>query len=285
MEKEVLEKYEKARKISDEILPFAKDLVKEGASILEIAEKIENKIKELGAKPAFPINISINEVAAHYTPDINDPTLIKAGDLVKVDIGVQVDGYIWDRAFSISIGEENPLIKVSEKALEEAIKAVKPGIKVFEISEIIEETVNSFGFNPVRNLSGHGLERFNQHAFPSIPNSKNTISTEIKDQVIAIEVFVTDGVGYVKESSPTLIYKFKQNKPVRMYEARKILEMAKSEFDFLPFTKRWIKNIPPIKIDMAIRQLLEVDSIIDFPVLKEISGKKVAQSEETLIVR
>ncbi len=284
MEKEVLEKYEKARKVSDEILPFAKSLVKEGASILEVAERIENKIKELGAKPAFPINISINEVAAHYTPDINDQTLIKSGDLVKVDIGVQVDGYIWDRAFSISIGQENQLIKASEKALEEAIKVVKPGIKVFEISEIIEDTVTSLGFNTIKNLSGHGLERFNQHAFPSIPNSKNTIKAEIKDQVIAIEVFVTDGSGYVKESSPTLIYKFKQNKPVRMYEARKILEMAKSEFDFLPFTKRWIKGIPPLKIDMALRQLLEVDSIVDFPVLREISGKKVAQSEETLIV-
>ncbi|MEM3526536.1 MAG: M24 family metallopeptidase, partial [Candidatus Jordarchaeaceae archaeon] len=181
--------------------------------------------------------------------------------------------------------EENPLIKAAEKALEEAIKTVKPGIRVFEISEIIEDTVSSFGFNPIRNLSGHGLERFNQHAFPSIPNSKNTIKAEIKDQVIAIEVFVTDGSGYVKESSPTLIYKFKQDRPVRMHEARKILEMAKTEFDFLPFTKRWIKGISPLKIDMALRQLIDANAIVDFPVLREISGKKVAQSEETLIVK
>ncbi len=285
MEEEILKNYEKAKEISDEVLPFAKSLVKEGASILEIAEKIEGKIRELGAKPAFPVNISINEVAAHYTPDINEQTRIKENDLVKVDFGVQVNGYIWDRAFSISIGYEDELIEVSEKALNEALKAVKSGIKVCEISEIIENVVTSHGFNPVRNLSGHGLERYNQHGFPSIPNSKNSMEWEIKDMAIAIEVFVTNGFGYVKESSPTLIYKFKQEKPVRMIEARKILEMAKKEFEFLPFTKRWIKGISPLKIDLALRQLLNVDAITDFPVLKEISGGKVAQSEETLIVR
>ena len=286
MEKEVVESYKKAKEISDKVLPLAKRLVKEDASILEIAEKIESKIKELGGKPAFPANISINEIAAHYTPDINDTLRIKAGDLVKIDYGVQVNGYIWDRAFSVFIGEKkHPLIEASEKALEEALKTVKPGIKVFEISEVIEDVVSSFGFNPVRNLSGHGLERYNQHAYPSIPNSKNTIKAEIKDQAIAIEVFVTDGSGYVKESAPTLIYKFKQAKPVRMWEARKILEKAQKDFELLPFAKRWLKDIgSPLKIDLALRQLLEVDALIDFPVLKEISGGRVAQSEETIIV-
>ncbi|RLI98137.1 MAG: type II methionyl aminopeptidase [Candidatus Aenigmatarchaeota archaeon] len=286
MEKEVVESYKKAKEISDKVLPLAKGLVKEDASILEIAEKIESKIKELGGKPAFPVNISINEIAAHYTPDINDTLRIKAGDLVKIDYGVQVNGYIWDRAFSVFIGEKkHPLIEASEKALKEALKTVKPGVKVFEISEVIEDVVSSFGLNPVRNLSGHGLERYNQHAYPSIPNSKNTIQAEIKDQAIAIEVFVTDGSGYVKESAPTLIYKFKQAKPVRMWEARKILEKAQKDFELLPFAKRWLKGIgSPLKIDLALRQLLEVDALIDFPVLKEISGGRVAQSEETIIV-
>ncbi len=288
MEKEILEKYKKAKQVSDEVKELARDLVKDGVKILEIAEKVEKRIKELGAKPAFPLNISINEIAAHYTPDIDDTTTLKEGDLVKIDIGTQVDGYIWDRAFTVCIGEKtHPLIEVSEKALEEALKLIKPGTKVCEISEVVEDTVLNYGFNPVRNLCGHGLSRFNQHDLPTIPNGKNTIQTEIKEgQVIAMEVFVTDGVGLVKESFPVLIYKFKQQKPVRLPEARKILNMAMNEFNYLPFAKRWLAGkIPKIKIDFALKELVEVGALIDYPILKEESNRPIAQTEETVIVK
>jgi methionyl aminopeptidase len=288
MEKEALESYNKAKEVSDKVIEFSKNLIKENEKILDIAESIEKKIFELGAKPAFPVNISINEIAAHYTPDINDARILKLDDLVKVDIGVQVNGYIWDRAFTVCIGKEShDLIKASEKALAEALKVIKPEAKIYEISEVVENTVKEFGFNPVRNLCGHGLEQYNQHAFPSIPNGKNTIKTEIKeDQVIAMEVFVTDGAGLVKESFPTLIFKFKQDRPVRLPEARKILALAKTEFDFLPFTKRWLlKFASPLKIDFALKQLEEVDALHSYPILKEETNGKVAQSEETIIVK
>ena len=180
--------------------------------------------------------------------------------------------------------ESHPLIQASEKALQEALKIVKPGIKVYEISEVIENTIKEFDFNPIRNLCGHGLEQYNQHAPPSIPNGKNTIQTEIKDQAIAIEVFVTNGAGLIKDSFPTLIFKYKQDKPVRLPEARKILEKSKTEFEKLPFTKRWL-NISPFKIDLALKQLLDVDAIFDYPVLKEETNGLVAQAEETIIVK
>lgn len=288
IEKEVLEGHTKAKEISDKVMEFARTLPKENEPILAIAENIEKKIFELGAKPAFPANISINEIAAHYTPDINDTRVLKPEDLVKIDIGTQIDGFICDRSFTVCIGKEShDLIKASEKALQEALKVIKPGVKIFEISEVVENTVKEFGFNPVRNLCGHGLEQYNQHAFPSIPNGKNSIKTEIKeDQVIAMEVFVTDGAGLVKESSPTLIYKFKQDKPVRLLEARKILALAKIEFDLLPFTKRWLLKIAsPFKIDFALKQLEEVDALYSYPILKEETNGKVAQTEETIIVK
>lgn len=288
MEKEILEKYNKAKEVSDKVKEFAKSLVKSEEKILNIAERVEEKIRELGAKPAFPLNVSINEIAAHYTPDIDDDTTLKEGDLVKIDVGTQVDGYIWDCAFTVCVGEKtHPLIEASEKALQEALKLIKPGIKVCEISEVVEETILSYGFNPVRNLCGHGLSRYNQHDLPTIPNGKNNIQTEIEeDQVIAMEVFVTDGVGLVKESFPVLIYKFKQQKPVRLPEARKILSMAANEFDYLPFAKRWLAGkIPRIKIDFALRELIEVDALIDYPILKEESNRPIAQTEETIIVK
>jgi len=287
MEDEIREKYKKACSISEEVRKYAKSLIKEGVKILELAEKIEKKIEELGGRPAFPVNISINEIAAHYSPYIDDSRVINVDDLVKVDIGIHVDGYIWDSAFTVCISERNhPLIETSEKALKEALKLIKPGVKICEISEVVENMIVENGFNPVRNLCGHGLERFNQHAPPSIPNGKNSIKDEIKEgQVIAMEVFVTNGSGWVKESYPTLIYKYKQDRPVRLLEGRKILELAKTKFEKLPFSKRWLVGlISPIKIDLALKQLVEVNALVEYPVLKEETNGLVAQTEATILV-
>jgi len=286
MEEEVLKSYKTAESISNSCIPFAKSLVKEGAKALDIAERIEEKIRQLGGKPAWPVNISINENAAHYTPDVDDATVLKEGDFVKIDIGVHVDGYIWDKAFTICIGAKtHPLIEASELALEAALKLIKPGTRISEISEVVESVVTEAGFNPVRNLCGHGLERYNQHAWPSIPNGRNNIKDEIPaDSVIAMEVFTTTGTGWVKESDLALIYQYVEEKPVRMWEARQILQKARQEFNGLPFAKRWL-NITPVKAEFALKQLLDAGAIKAHRILKEQTDKPVAQTEETIIVK
>jgi methionyl aminopeptidase len=286
MEKEILENFEKAKEIHEEVVSFAKPLFKENEKIFDIAEKIEDKIKDLGGKPAFPVNISINEIAAHYTPDINDPTVLKENDLVKIDVGIHVNGWIYDGAFSVFIGEKtHPLIEAAKKAVDEGKKMVKEGVKISEISEVIENSVKEFGFNVIRNLTGHRLDKFDLHAKPAIPNVKNNIETKLeKGWIIAIEVFTTTGNGWVKDSRPILIYQYLKDKPARMFEARKILEMSKKEFEGLPFAKRWIKNISPIRLDLALNQLLEIEAIKGHPILKEESNALVAQWEESLIV-
>ena len=290
MEKEILDKYKKAGSISDSVIIYAKTLLKEGIKILDIAEKVEDKITKLGCGIAFPLNISINDVAAHYTPDINDSTTLKAGDLVKVDVGVHEDGYICDRAFTSCIGKgDHPLIKASEEALKEATKLIKPGTRVFEVSEVVESVIAKHGFSPIRNLCGHGLQRYDTHTNPTIPNGRNNIKDEIRpDSVVAMEVFVTDGGGWVKESDRTLIFSFLQQKPVRMQEARKILQWAELEQNAMPFAKRWLAGkkfkLSELKIDMAIGQLIGVDAIREYPILREESGGLVAQAEDTIIL-
>jgi len=287
MNDEILKKYDKSRKVSDEVLEFAKKLVKKDVKILELAEKIESKIKELGCGIAFPVNISINENAAHYTPDIGDTTELKEGDLVKVDFGVHTDGYIWDRAFSVMIGDKNnPLIESSEKAVENAVKIIKAGVKVCEISEIVEKTITEFGLKPIYNLCGHGLEQYVQHAEPTIPNAENDIKTELKEgSAVAIEVFTTDGIGYVKESGLTLIYRFLNSKPVRIWEGRLIMQRVEKDFHGLPFAKRWLGDIAKgAKLDIILNQLVGMNALHPYPVLREESGSLVAQTEETVIV-
>jgi len=206
MVKEALEAYDVSKKISDKVIKFANEEIYEKRNAFELAEIVEKSIKDFGGKPAWPVNISVNNVAAHYTPDINDTLVLREGDLVKLDIGVHFEGYIWDRAFTVCMGRKtHPLIEASEEALAKALDAVKSGVTVSKISEIIETTVLKRGFNPVRNLSGHALERYVQHAHPSIPNSRNNIQETLREgQAIAIEVFVTNGTGWVKESSPVI---------------------------------------------------------------------------------
>lgn len=287
MEKEILEKYKKTGIINKEAKNLAIKEVREGIKALELAENIEKFIKDKGTGLAFPVNISVNDMTAHYTPDIDDTLTLKDGDLAKVDIGVHIDGYIADSAFSVSIGEKsNTLIKAAEDAVDQFIKAIKPGKTVEEMSSLIEEVVTSYGVNPVRNLAGHSLEQYTQHGGLSIPNGRVSIKHEIKeDTVLGMEVFTTNGDGWVKESSPTLIYMFSQFKPVRLLESRKIIELVGKEFKTLPFARRWLKDIgSPVRLQLALRELTNRGILKEYPPLREKSYSKTAQAEETIIV-
>ena len=285
MNEESIRKQKEAFEKMKVVLEYAKTLVKPNAKILDIAEAIEKKIFEVGAKPAFPVNIGINEIAAHYTPSIDDQTVLKEGDMVKIDIGLHVDGYISDNAFTVLVGKNShPMIEIAKKAVEEARKVLRENVKIKEVSEVIESVVSSSGFNIVRNLTGHFLDRYVVHGV-SIPNVKNEIEIPIpKGQAVAIEVFVTNGSGWVKESSEVEIFQFREDRGSRILEAKKILEMSIRDFDGLPFAKRWIKNIPRAKLDLAIRDLVNRGCLIDYPVLKESDNSLVAQWEESFIV-
>jgi len=288
VEKEILEKYKQAGKINQEVKAFARKQLKPGLKVLDLAEKIEKLIKEKGAEIAFPVNISLNDIAAHYTPDIDDTLTLKEGDLVKVDVGTHIDGYIGDSAFSVRLGEKSDvLIKAAEDALEQFIKVVRPGKTIDELSLLIEEVVTSHGVNPVRNLAGHALEHYRQHGDLSIPNGHVPIKQELKeDQALGMEVFTTSGEGLVKESSPVLIYMFLQPKPVRLRESRKILQLISDKFLTLPFARRWLKNVgSPIRLQLALKELVDREVLREYPPLREKSHSLVAQAEETIIVQ
>lgn len=287
MDKEILEKYLKAGKIAAEALQYAKSLVKEGVLILDIVEKTEEKIKKLGGEIAFPMNLSLNENAAHYTPVLNEKNVVKAEDYVKLDVGVHVDGYIGDTALTVRLTGKDKLIECSEKMLDNAIKIIKPGITIMEIGEAIENTAKEFGFNSVRNLTGHGLGKFNLHAGAVIPNIKTSNMFVLQeDEVYAIEPFCTPGAGMVKDSEPALIFRWIKDQPVRSPEARKILEFGKTKFFKLPFAKRWLqKSISQFKLELALKQLTNTQAIYPYNILREVSGSPVAQAEHTVIVK
>jgi len=285
MESEIFDKYLEAGKIASYVREESKKLVKPGESLLKIAESIEEMIKNKGGKPAFPVNISLNDIGAHYTPSKNDKTTIGEGDVVKIDIGVHIDGYIGDTAYTIVFDPKYEKLKeASEKALEEALKLCKPNTLLSDISTKIEETIKSFGFKPVANLTGHGLERFNLHAEPQIPNIKFISDYRLKeDQVIAIEPFATNGAGLIKESEPILIFAIGSG-PVRNQDARSIIKFGE-QFNGLPCAERWIPIDSLVKIKIALRELRERNIIYDYPVLKEIEKGIITQAEHTIIIK
>jgi len=287
MEEETLSKYIRAGEIAAKVRDYGCRLVKRDALVVEIAEKIDKKIEELGAKPAFPVNISINDMAAHYHPVLNDKLAIKEDDYVKIDVGIHIDGYIGDTASTIRVAGKDELIICSEKMLENAIKIIKTGTTIGDIGEVIENTAKEFGFNPIRNLSGHSLGHFDVHAGLTVPNIKNDSKYQLReDEVIAIEPFCTSGNGLVKDSGSALIFRWINDRPTRLIEGRKILEMARDKFERLPFAKRWIQEkFSPMKVELALKELTSSNALYGYEPLREVSGKPVAQSEHTLIIK
>jgi len=284
MNSEVLEKYKKAGAVAKQVLDYGKSLIKENMSVLELAEALENKTIQLGGQIAFPANIGINETAAHFTPLLEDKTIIKPQDYVKIDVGVHIDGFIGDTAATVRSAGKDELIICSEKMLDAALPLFVPGTRISEIGEAIENVAEKFGFNSVKNLTGHGLGQYNLHAGVTIPNIKNQNSKILEEgEVYAVEPFCTTGTGLVKDFEPSLIFLYINGSPVRMPEARKIIDLAKTKYNGLPFAKRWLQNqFSHIKLEMALRQLK--NSFHKYAQLKEVSGKPVAQSEHTVIV-
>ncbi len=291
---EELEAYRRAGKLVAEVREQARPLVKPGTMLLEIAEAVEEFIAQKGAKPAFPCNVSVNEISAHYSPPTNDDTTIKEGDMVKVDIGAHVDGYIADTAFTIATGEKQELVQTAERALEAEIAAIKPGIDVGVLGGIVEETATAAGFKPIRNLTGHSLARWNLHAGLTVPNVKEETEQKPGEEtgqklsvgdVVAIEPFVTDGAGYVKDLEKSYIFRYLYDRPVRLRMARELLRDVKRAYNGLPFAERWLaKKMSKLRLELTLRELVGVGALWPYHVLAERAGGKVAQAEHTVIV-
>ncbi|MAG79270.1 type II methionyl aminopeptidase [Candidatus Pacearchaeota archaeon] len=275
----------KAGEIAKEVKKYAKSIIKKDMLLLEIAELIEGKIKELGGEIAFPVNLSINDVAAHYTPNHNDET--KANGLLKIDIGIHVDGWIADTAFSLDLenNEENKkLIEASLKALNNATKIIKENTPLNEIGKTIQETIESFGFTPIINLSGHSLEQYDLHAGITIPNIDNKQDTQIKQGLYAIEPFATSGNGKVYDGKPSGIYRLINNKNIRSPIARETLKLIEKKYNKLPFCSRWIVKELGTKALIGLKQLEENGNLHNYAQLIESSHRKVSQAENTFLI-
>ena len=286
------EKILKAGRIASEVRKYARTIIKKDIPLLEIAEKIEAKIEELGGKPAFPVNLSINNISAHYTPSHDDKTL--AHGLLKVDFGVHIDGWIADNAFSIDLenSEENKkLIQASKDALDNAIKLIKDKrvvdsgqISTDEIGDIISKTIESYGFSPIINLSGHKMDNYELHSGVTIPNVNDNRKIKFKEGVYAFEPFATTGSGKVHDGKLSGIYELRDTKNVRNPISREVLKFIKKEYNTLPFCSRWLVKKFGTKALFGLKHLEDNGNLHQFSQLVEVAGSKVSQAEQTILI-
>ena len=293
--KEQILQYKKSGQILAQSLEYALSITKPGVKLVDIADKVENLIRKNSAQPAFPVNISINEIAAHYSPIILDDLTIPENSIVKIDAGVQINGYITDAARTIVFDDKWEQMKqLARKALDKALSIIRPGTIVYEVGEIVEKTINKEGFKPIVNLSGHSLAQYSLHDGLSIPNYKVPKRMRDKSQTFkagrayAIEPFVTTGKGRVKDNRNMTIYRqFRETNIEKL--PRKIREGYKyinNNFHRMPFSPRWLfnENFEVEEVENIMNELLSRNIVYGYPVLVESTGAPVTQAEETIFV-
>ena len=278
------EKYEKHREAGEilaQVRDEAADRLEVGTSYLEISEWTEDRIRELGGTPAFPVNVSVDEEAAHGAAGPDDDRVV-GEEMVKLDIGVHIDGWLADTAVTVDFSGNQDLVEAAEEALDAALDVVEAGVNTSEIGAEIEDVIDGYGYNPVVNLTGHGLGRWEQHVGPNIPNRAVSQGATLEaGDVVAIEPFATDGSGKVSEGQQEQIYALEREASVRDRSARKALEQITEEFKTLPFATRWLDAS---RAKMALRRLKQQNIVHGYPVLKEDDGFLVSQKEHTIIV-
>lgn len=283
---EHLDLWRRAGRIAAEALAYGVSLIKNGAVIREVCDKVDQKIIELGARPAWPTQVGLNAVAAHFTPDHDDDAVFD-NQVVCMDVGAHVDGFVGDNAHSVDLsGEYTDLINASKDALAAAEAVLKPGVPLAEIGCAIEHAIKRHNAIPVKNLSGHGINQWVIHDWPSIPNFDNGDDTELEEgMVIAIEPFATNGLGFVDEAEQGNLFNLEQKKPVRSPFAREVLRFVERAYHALPFTHRWlVKEFGLGKTNLALRELLKVGALHSYPPLIEKGGGIVTQFEKTFLI-
>jgi methionyl aminopeptidase len=263
-------------------------MVTPGTKVIDIVNATEAYIRENATGIAFPCNIALNNVAAHYTSPLNDETAIEEGDLVTVDVGAHVDGCISDSAFTIALNSDHDdLVKASEKATTLAIKMMRPGARLNTIGALIESTIEDAGFKPIKQLSGHQMKEYELHSEKQVPcvSGKSEVFIE-EGEVYAVETFASTGSGNVADLPNPVIYQMLPIRvPVRFRGTKQFLGIVRKEYGEFPFAERWVaEKMSNVSMKMAIRELTQHGALIAHNILAEEKGKLVSQHEHTVLI-
>lgn len=284
LKSEQLEKLRKAGRVSGNAREKGMAMVREGAKLFDVAEEVEGYIRSQGCKLAFPCNISINEIAAHYTPAVNDRNVFQVGDVVKIDCGAACDGYVGDTAGTVEVGTNRfrDLIESAKDARDTVMEFIGDGCPINEIGAAVDMTIKSRGFRPITNLSGHQIEPYNLHAGLCIPNHDDGNTEQIQaGMVIACEPFATNGAGSIVAGRPGNICRIIRDKPIADPELQEFFDYIKDEFRTFPFCAR---SCDDPKATQKVAKLIRHGLVSSYALLVEEKKGCVAQFEHTVYI-
>jgi methionyl aminopeptidase len=313
MEQELFD-MRKAAEVHRNVRKYAQSYIRPGMSMIDICTRLEKKTLELVGTNAdwsnymeagygFPTGCSLNHVAAHYTPNYGDKTVLTQDDICKLDFGVHVNGRIMDCAFTIAFDPIfDPLIQATKDATNAGIKEAGIDARFGDIGEIIQETIESYEFidkkgktvsiKPCKNLNGHSIEPFRIHGGQSVPIvKKSDFANEkmIEGRCYAIETFATTGKGYVVEDGECSHYMkawdADMNTPLRVKGAKQLLQAIDKQFSTLPFCRRWLDDIGQQRHLLALKSLVDYGLVQDYPPLVDVKGSFTSQMEHTIVLR
>jgi len=292
MDPHVIEHYEDAAKVHALCRKKAVEMIQPGVKLLTIAEEIEALTQKHGCGIAFPLNLSLNDVAAHYTPSHDDATKVQKGDILKVDIGVHKEGYIIDAAITLDFAqtpETKNLITATQAALEAGFSKVKEGVEVRVLGAAIAETLRAHHVDPVENLSGHGIDQYIAHCPPTLPNVDSGDTDKLEEGfAYAMEPFGSiHGNGRIVDAGQVEIFEVVAQGGIRNTNARKVLDFCTENYDGLPFAERWLVRdleISEFARKTALRELVKFGALDAHSVLREKKGALVAQFETTMLI-
>ncbi len=280
------EKVMKAGEINAKAREYGKSLIVPGAKLAEVNDKIVEFIESQGGQLAFPIVISCDSIAAHDSAKINED-LVFSNQVVKLDMGVHIDGWISDTAVTIDLsGKHQDLVDASRDALNNVIEIIKPGITLGEIGRMVEKTITDKGFKPIKNLSGHQIGHYIVHTGLSIPNFDTGDNTElVPGMQFAIEPFATSGIGIVEEKGESEIFSMIDYKPVRLAMVREVQDYLYKNVLLMPFSPRMlIKRFGESKVRIALKTLKDNGTLRSYPPLVEKANGFVSQAEHTFYI-
>ena len=286
MSSEDIGKWRKAGKLARDALNYGKTLIQKNSSMLDVTNKIEKFVIDNNGELAFPTNLAVNNVGAHWTPSSKSKDVFDNGDLVKLDVGVHIDGYIGDNALTVEIGSSkySKMIEASREALNAAIEVAAPGVNAGMIGYAVQDVIEGYGYRPIANLTGHGIKRYNLHSGVSIPSIRERGGAVLKSgDVIAIEPFATDGAGRVGGKRNSNIYHLRQVRKIRDEKATELMTEIQNRYHGLPFAERWLHSIQD-DVTKNLKKLLRSGVVSYYPILDELGKGMVTQAEHTVMI-
>lgn len=314
---DIYDKVRQAAEVQRQVRHWAQSYIKPGIKLIDMCEALENKNRELVAEKGttcgigFPTGCSINHVAAHYTPNARDETVLKQEDVMKIDFGTQIDGRIIDTAFTVHFEPKfDKLVEAAKMATEEGIRTIGIDVRLCDVGAAIQEVMESYEceidgktypVKCVRNLNGHSMAPYVIHAGKSVPIVGGGEATKMEeDEFYAIETFGSTGRGHVVEDMECSHYMKNFNAPhvpIRMPRAKKLYSHINKTYNTLAFCRRWLERDDGGSFFLhgqkgrqekylgALKNLCDLGIVVPYPPLVDVKGSYVAQYEHTVVLK